>query len=88
MASMIRVKCEYCGNGIEVREADRKRGWGRFCNKSCKAAHQSFGPKYPATPKPKSTKPTPKNMKKGGVIPPPRESMKSTPKPENYGGWS
>lgn len=91
MATMVMSKCAYCGNYIKVREADVKRGWGRFCDKSCKASHQSFGPKLPPPPKPKpkaTKKPTPKNMQKGGVQPPPRVSMKDTPKPENYGEFS
>lgn len=33
--------CETCGAPIQVREADVKRGWGRFCSKSCKAKHKS-----------------------------------------------
>lgn len=96
MATTVWVKCEYCHADLEVREADRKRGWGRFCDKSCKAAHQSYGPQKGASvgavtlkaSKPKKTTPTPKNMKKGGVTPEPRVSMKDTPKPENYGEFS
>lgn len=40
---MITAKCELarCRNEFQVREADRKRGWGRFCSKSCKANHQA-----------------------------------------------
>lgn len=34
MAKMVTVACEYCGVEREVREADVKRGWGRFCSKS------------------------------------------------------
>lgn len=30
-----------CGNNFEARTADRKRGWARFCSKSCKAIEQS-----------------------------------------------
>ncbi len=39
----VEVKCQLasCGKRFSVRAADRKRGWGRFCSKSCKAAHQS-----------------------------------------------
>lgn len=37
----IQVKCA-CGCGVifQARVADRKRGWGRFANKSCKARKQ------------------------------------------------
>lgn len=40
MASMIDKKCKHCKADISVRLADHKRGWGNFCNKSCKAKHQ------------------------------------------------
>lgn len=33
-------KCKKCGDSFNARESDRKRGWARFCSKSCKAAHQ------------------------------------------------
>lgn len=33
-------KCQCCGEEFEAREADRKRGWARFCGKSCKAKKQ------------------------------------------------
>lgn len=36
---MIEKNCEACGDLIHVRLADHKRGWGRFCDKRCKAAH-------------------------------------------------
>ena len=41
--SCVEVTCERasCGKHFSVRTADRKRGWGRFCSKSCKAAQQS-----------------------------------------------
>jgi endogenous inhibitor of DNA gyrase (YacG/DUF329 family) len=29
-----------CGNQFHAREADVKRGWGRFCSKRCKAIKQ------------------------------------------------
>ena len=32
--------CLTCGNSFLAREADRKRGWARFCSKSCKAIKQ------------------------------------------------
>ena len=36
----VQVKCEGCGIMFEARVADRKRGWGRFHSKTCKAVHQ------------------------------------------------
>ena len=33
-------KCANCGDPFEARVADRKRGWARFCSKSCKAIKQ------------------------------------------------
>jgi hypothetical protein len=39
------VCCECCGIGFEARVADIKRGWGRFCSKSCKAQRQTIEPK-------------------------------------------
>ena len=33
-------KCLCCGNPFPAREADRKRGWARYCSKSCKAIKQ------------------------------------------------
>ena len=38
---MVTINCERCGKPKQVREADRKRGWGRFCSKRCKAVKQS-----------------------------------------------
>lgn len=40
--STIEVKCENksCGVMFTARVADRKRGWGKFCSKSCKAIKQ------------------------------------------------
>lgn len=40
MAAMIEKKCERCREPIRVRVADHKRGWGRYCSKSCKAVAQ------------------------------------------------
>lgn len=36
----VTVKCVRCKTPFEARVADRKRGWGRFCSKSCKAIRQ------------------------------------------------
>lgn len=33
-------KCAQCNSLFEARIADRKRGWARFCSKSCKAIKQ------------------------------------------------
>lgn len=40
MPAMINKKCKNCKSDITVRLADHKRGWGNFCNKSCKAKFQ------------------------------------------------
>jgi hypothetical protein len=40
MATMIDKKCKHCKNIITVRLADHNRGWGNFCDKSCKAKYQ------------------------------------------------
>jgi hypothetical protein len=39
MSSKVQVTCEYdrCAKLFTARTADRKRGWARFCSKSCKA---------------------------------------------------
>lgn len=36
----VEVACACCGDKFKARVADRKRGWGRFCSKSCKAMRQ------------------------------------------------
>lgn len=38
--NMVEVKCKHCKEEFMARLADRKRGWGKFCSKSCKAKHQ------------------------------------------------
>ncbi len=41
MAKMVEITCACgCGKKKMVREADVKRGWGRFYSKSCKAKEQ------------------------------------------------
>jgi hypothetical protein len=40
MASMVTVKCKQCSKEFSARTADRKRGWAKFCSKSCKAKEQ------------------------------------------------
>ena len=39
---MVDCKCanKKCGMPFKARSADVKRGWGKFCSKSCKAAEQ------------------------------------------------
>lgn len=34
------VACKCCGSAFVAKKADRKRGWGKFCSKSCKAQRQ------------------------------------------------
>lgn len=36
----VTVKCKCCRQPFEARVADRRRGWGKFCSKSCKAKRQ------------------------------------------------
>jgi hypothetical protein len=35
------TKCEHCGTAFQAKPADLKRGWARFCSKSCKAKKQT-----------------------------------------------
>lgn len=35
------VKCKRCKDPFVARVADRKRGWGIYCSKSCKAIRQT-----------------------------------------------
>jgi hypothetical protein len=37
----VEVKCKRCKSPFVARVADRKRGWGRFCSKNCKASEQT-----------------------------------------------
>ena len=54
MASTATYKCKCCGEPFVARTADRKRGWAKFCSKSCKAIKQtqsrarpkSYGPRH------------------------------------------
>jgi len=36
-SSQIFCQCKNCGGGFIAKKADRKRGWGKYCSKSCKA---------------------------------------------------
>ena len=40
MAAMTQRICKNCGATFQARTADVKRGWARFCGKSCKAIKQ------------------------------------------------
>lgn len=35
--SQIFVQCKNCKGGFVAKKVDRKRGWARYCSKSCKA---------------------------------------------------
>ena len=37
---MVTVRCKQCGCEFQARKADVKRGWGKYCSKSCKAMRQ------------------------------------------------
>lgn len=37
----VTVRCQCCKTEFSARVADRKRGWARFCSKSCKAIRQT-----------------------------------------------
>lgn len=41
MASTATYHCARCGDPFTARTADRKRGWARFCSKTCKAIRQT-----------------------------------------------
>lgn len=38
--SKVQVQCLRCRAEFTARVADRKRGWAKFCSKSCKASEQ------------------------------------------------
>ncbi len=40
MAATAEYACQRCKCPFIARVADRKRGWARFCSKSCKASRQ------------------------------------------------
>jgi len=40
-AATVEVKCQRCKQPFMARVADRARGWGKFCSKSCKAIKQT-----------------------------------------------
>lgn len=41
MPAMVTVKCKTCKTPFQARVAGRKRGWGLYCSKSCKAIKQT-----------------------------------------------
>lgn len=40
MTSKVTKSCKSCKKEMQVRVADVRRGWGKFCSKSCKAKDQ------------------------------------------------
>lgn len=40
MTATVVVNCLQCKDPFRARVSDRKRGWGKFCSKSCKAVRQ------------------------------------------------
>lgn len=40
MAATAEYKCLQCKSPFIARTADRKRGWAKYCSKSCKARRQ------------------------------------------------
>ena len=40
MAATAEFACQWCKQPFIARLADRKRGWARYCSKSCKASRQ------------------------------------------------
>jgi hypothetical protein len=40
MTSITQYCCQGCRGLFTARKADRKRGWARYCSKSCKAIKQ------------------------------------------------
>lgn len=38
---MPEISCGWCSKKKKVRSADIKRGWGKYCSKSCKAKDQA-----------------------------------------------
>jgi hypothetical protein len=37
---MVERTCKWCKKPFQARAADVKRGWAKFCSKSCKASQQ------------------------------------------------
>jgi hypothetical protein len=53
MTKTIEKNCKHCNSSMTVRLVDHNRGWGNFCDKSCKAKYQTkktgiTGPHYKA----------------------------------------
>lgn len=41
MPATVVVKCKTCQTPFTARVADRRRGWGLYCSKRCKAIKQT-----------------------------------------------
>jgi len=39
--TQITTECEHCNGSFKARLADIRRGWGRYCTKTCKAQAQA-----------------------------------------------
>jgi len=71
MAATVEVACLHCKNPFTARVVDRKRGWARFCSKSCKAANQAksaFSARRPKARAEESALPVAKRPPKGSWI--------------------
>lgn len=55
----VELPCENCSKPMQVREADVKRGWGRFCSKACKAAGEAVSKVTRLNPDFSASRPTP-----------------------------
>lgn len=63
-AKTVVVNCQRCKQPFTARVADRARGWGKFCSKSCKAIRQvqtggASGPGHIGNSKPRKRLPRP-----------------------------
>lgn len=45
----VTVACAFCGKPFQAREADIRRGWGKYDTKSCKASAQAEKQRYLTT---------------------------------------
>lgn len=41
---MITLKCQSCGKEFERFPSDIKRGWGKYCSRSCRSGKDEFSP--------------------------------------------
>ena len=44
---MIWIRCDWCGRLKQVEARDRKRGWGRFCDRKCSGRWWASQENYP-----------------------------------------